>query len=206
MAAAVRRSDRVQGGPAARSASGSVPSGAPPGFDRETRAVGRTVACTTGGRHVQRPQAGPPGRTSAAGPPGRTSALQTGPPGRTSAAGPLRAYTARCASSSTAEQRTLNPQVVGSNPTRRTFFLVAGLGNRSRGRNDRLADRLAHFDLAGEGSVPPQNVGHGERDLASRHVRGAWSADAEPGPQSTEQGASACRAGGLRRPERGQPG
>jgi hypothetical protein len=39
MAAAVRTGDRVRDGPAARSASGSFPSGALLGFDRETRAV-----------------------------------------------------------------------------------------------------------------------------------------------------------------------
>jgi hypothetical protein len=40
-------------------------------------------------------------------------------------------YTRRCASSSTAEQRTLNPQVRGSNPRRRTAKYLVNWGKRA---------------------------------------------------------------------------
>ena len=57
-----------------------------------------------------------PGRKPGPAKPGATASVQTHPPWPRC---PL-AYTLRCASSSTAEQRTLNPQVSGSNPEGRT--------------------------------------------------------------------------------------
>ena len=78
------------------------------------------IGCPRGGRRSEaQARAGDFG--------GPHQGVPAGPPTvlRRSRRGPL-AYTLRCASSSTAEQRTLNPQVSGSNPEGRTLWALFG--------------------------------------------------------------------------------